>query len=689
MLSSRISSVATVFCLGLLFVCIPFSEAQDALSSASAEDAAEQDASNSLTIAVSVNEVRLDVVVLDGKGRPITDLTAADFEVYQNRLPQEVTSTIYINSQADVATQLATSPNDGQKLPPLPEPTLKKEEVRRTILFVVDNLSMEFAHLHYAKMAMKGFFEKQMQPGDLVAIMRTGYGNSALQMFLSDKRQLIARVDRIPADGAILEQDRDNLYRIYENQLSTLSYSIRALNDMPGRKILLFLSSMPTIVNPPPVVMGKIPVNYFEIYGPRFERLGNEAMRAGVVVHSMDTRGLEVEPDTDSWLNALNPLPGKTGGTYIENSNFFVEGVGKEVNNMIAGYYLVSYEPPTTTFMANRRDVFHRINVRVNRRGAKVYTRDGFYGRPDGETDAAKPPGNPLYEAVFSPFQFPDLNVNIAAGYIKDTRVGYLLRSWIHLDPDNVTMVETENGARINLETVCMTSDINGVVHDVKYVNHTFDIKSESIAWIQKHGIRFSLMLPIKNPGSYTVRVAVQDMESGKVGSAYQFVEVPNIEKKGLALSDLFMITSAGDLDWMLLDVTEKMVEGVFSPIFQASEVRSPALRTYTSGDRLQTLAILYNSDADALARSEIEMQYILYRDGVEFLRSAPRAILPDNLEKIDSVLILRNLTLGSDMLPGDYVQQLVVTDKKNSKKKGGITSQTLSFTVADSPGVQ
>ena len=637
------------------------------------------------TIKLDVKEVRLDVVVVDGKGRPITDLTAADFEVFQNRLPQEVTSGVYINNQTDATAQLSVSQKDSPDFSKLPVKTLREEDIRRTILFVVDNLSMNFQHLYYAKMSIKRFMERQMQPGDMVAVMSTSYGNSALDFFSYDKRLITKRVDAIPAEMYWKDQDKDNLHRIYGNQLSTLSYSIRALKDMPGRKILFFMTSLPTVYHPPPVIFDKIPVDYYEIYRAAFERLADDALKAGVVVHSMDARGAETELDTLELYHGINPLPAKTGGIYVDN-NFFTDGIGKEANNMISGYYLVSYTPPPTTFNLSRRNVYHRVEVRVKRKGAVVHTRDGFYGRTESETDAAAPPAHPLQDAIFSPFKHAGLNVNVAAGYVKDAKAGYLVRSWMHLDPKDVKLVETEDGgARIDVEAVCLTSDIIGNVHDFVHTNYTFSIKpekkSENIAWIQKHGIRFSLLLPVKKPGSYAVRIAVQDMESGRIGSAWQTVEIPDLGKrKSPALSNIFMITSADDLNWMRSDVTE----GGFSTMFQEDAVRSPALRTYSIGDRLQTLTLLYNADEKAVARSEFEMRSVLYRDGKEFLRGEPRPINPETAGNPDGITILQQLSIGSDLTPGDYVLQLVITDKRKSKKQEDVASETLSFSVVE-----
>jgi hypothetical protein len=64
----------------------------------------------------------------------------------------------------------------------------------------------------------------------------------------------------------------------------------------------------------------------------------------------------------------------------------------------------------------------------------------------------------------------------------------------------------------------------------VKHLTHTYEIghenRDETIAWIQRHGIRFAMLLPVKKPGSYYVRSAVKDAESGNVGSAYQFIAI-------------------------------------------------------------------------------------------------------------------------------------------------------------------
>ena len=150
-----------------------------------------------LTIHVGVEEVRLDAVVLDRKGRQITDLTAEDFEIHQDGQLQKITSSTYISdNQAQPGMKNGVSPDLKRDLP-IPAPALTRDAVRRTIVFLVDDLSMSFPDVYYARMSLQRFVERQMQPGDLISIMQTKGGNAGLQTFSSDKRELLARIGNI------------------------------------------------------------------------------------------------------------------------------------------------------------------------------------------------------------------------------------------------------------------------------------------------------------------------------------------------------------------------------------------------------------------------------------------------------------------------------------------------------------
>ncbi len=95
-------------------------------------------------IRVRSNEVRLDVVVRDKKGRPIKDLKAGDFEVLEDGVAQRVESFRFVSRQAAPATAEtkngATSP--GAPVPAGPPITDPRSTPAITAL-VFDRLSPE------------------------------------------------------------------------------------------------------------------------------------------------------------------------------------------------------------------------------------------------------------------------------------------------------------------------------------------------------------------------------------------------------------------------------------------------------------------------------------------------------------------------------------------------------------------
>src|SRR5918912_27660 len=100
------------------------------------------------------------------------------------------------HAQTDVAAAVAAA----RKAPtamPVPPVRLRPEQVRRTIALVVDDLGLSFESTAFVRQALKKFVDQQLQPGDLVAIIRTAGGIGALQQFTSDKRQLYAAIESI------------------------------------------------------------------------------------------------------------------------------------------------------------------------------------------------------------------------------------------------------------------------------------------------------------------------------------------------------------------------------------------------------------------------------------------------------------------------------------------------------------
>ena len=689
-------------------------------------------------IQVAVEEVRLDAVVLDGKGRQITDLMAEDFQIFQNGLPQKVTSCIYINQSQPQPLPKAppAAPKGSVPVPRLTGPMLTREEVQRVIVFVVDDISMGCPDFHWARMALTKFVESQMQTGDLVAIVRTSRGISANQMFSSDKRHLSAIIQTVRCGDSthwdvqplvitgepmtpmnsqgdqnaasqkdkggqgqdsekveeFFQADTDSRVRnLIDAQIWTIRYCIRALQDMPGRKSLLFLS--PRLYLPPKVRndFRRFEPAYDFLYLGAYSRVADDALRAGVVIHTMDIRGLGASADpaaqvslTEQRSGSRIPLAEKTGGLFLEDSNFFVTGSGiGRVREELKGYYLLSYIPPASTFRADKWNVYNKVKIKAKRKGSLVHTRDGFFGRPQPVKPSTEP--SPLLNVVFSPLSRKELEVSMASGYVQDPKSGYLLRSWLNLDAKNLNSVETKDGDHtIALAALCVTSDVNDYIQDFSSPRYLFGVKKENLQWVRDHGIRFSLFLPVKKPGAYYVRAAVKDQVSGAVGSAYQFIEIPDLKKRRLSLSNIFAINRGEDASWVRSGMTEEP-DNRFYPILTRDENKSPALRRFLPGESFEYVAVVYNAKYNAKAKEkqppELELQVVLFRNGREVYRTEPEAVNLQGLSDFARIPVRKRMTFGKGMEPGEYILQLRVRDKQ-AKKKYSLASQALGFEV-------
>ena len=152
-------------------------------------------AADDQVVRINTDLIQIDVTVTDKDGKVVTGLKPEDFELYENGERQKIANFSFVSRIAGGATtgtvnNLPSSTSGGNVTP-------TRGNVRRTIALVVDDLSLSFASVYYTRKALAKFVDEQMQPDDLVAVIRTGGGVGALQQFTSDKRVLKAAIASI------------------------------------------------------------------------------------------------------------------------------------------------------------------------------------------------------------------------------------------------------------------------------------------------------------------------------------------------------------------------------------------------------------------------------------------------------------------------------------------------------------
>ena len=148
-------------------------------------------------VRISVRLVQVDGTVTDKQGHQVTDLTKDDFELFVDGQRQKVTNFAYIPAQPVVkASSTRQQKKDrGEPLAVPPPVRLRPDQVRRTMALVVANVSYE--SLIGVKKALSRFVDAQMQPGDLVSIIRISDVAGVVQQFTSDKRLLHLAIEGV------------------------------------------------------------------------------------------------------------------------------------------------------------------------------------------------------------------------------------------------------------------------------------------------------------------------------------------------------------------------------------------------------------------------------------------------------------------------------------------------------------
>ena len=552
---------------------------------------------------------------------------------------------------------------------------------------VVDDLNLSFESIPRVRAALRRFIDEQMRPGDLVAILRTAAGMGALQQFTTDRRALHAAADRvrwtmmgrISSFGASeLDERLEPLEKevFAAGTLGAIQYVMRGIEQLPGRKGILLLSDGFRLTD--------ADMKYGRILD-MMHSVADAASRAGVVIYGIDLRGLVSTGPTTSEGSAAPPptqlaqrqaelretrdsldlLSHETGGFMIADTNDISGGVGRILDDQ-QGFYLLGYVPPDSTF-SSTNPRFHSLTVRVKRAGLQVRSRRGFIGRP-ARNPAANSPENRMIAAVTSPFAGGEIRMRLSSFFGRSADLGPVVQSVMHVDARDLAFTEAPDGMRLaQLEVMAMTFGDNGQVADQHSRRYTVRLTAERHAQALQTGFVYNLRMPVKRPGPYQLRVALRDVGADRIGSASQFIDVPDLGKRQLTLSSLFMqgLGAGGTTDGAVEVLDPDATVAV-------RRFRRSALTTY--------VCYAYNVARDSSGKSRVESETRLLRDGVEVFRSGPQPAQAST--DPNELPVGGTLQLAPAITPGSYLLELTVTDR--GAKTPRRATRTIDFEVID-----
>jgi VWFA-related protein len=149
-------------------------------------------------VRITTNLVQVDAVVTKN-GKHINDLRPEDFELFEDGHPQKITNFSYLSNISTAAPESnAATPAtkaDTSRVPIVPAAP-HPNDMRRTMALLIDDLGMSFEGIASTRNQVRKFLQ-ELQPNDLVAIIRTGSDVGALQQFTTDRRLLTSALDTL------------------------------------------------------------------------------------------------------------------------------------------------------------------------------------------------------------------------------------------------------------------------------------------------------------------------------------------------------------------------------------------------------------------------------------------------------------------------------------------------------------
>src|SRR6266498_77316 len=557
------------------------------------------------TVTISTNEVRLDAVVKDKKGRPVKDLTAADFEVYEDGVRQAVQSFRQVgfgNGLAPDAAKRATAAT--KEVGPL---TLGGNYVA----LVFDRLSPGARTL--AHDAAVKFVSDSVKPSDHVGVFGTAVSLTIFQQYTNNGQLIRAGIDRAGLQnggeftptrekvrkdrqelqdlrtGVTLDPSRIPFLKAEIQLLETLAdfesdrqgfettdallTLVDSLKNVPGRKSVVFFSEGVTI---PAAVQA------------HFQSVIGSANRVGVAIYTIDAAGLRTESglaetrkeiesrsqarqaelgtedegrsgattkqiERNERILTLNPESGlgrladQTGGMFIRDSNDLKSRIG-QIGDDMNSYYALTYIPQNLNFDGR----FRKTEVKLKRSGLIIQSRKGYfainlsYASPVFEFEA------PALAAAGNATQPHDLPVRATALSFPERDRRGLVAVLVEIPLSSISFHSEQQKLQYSTDFSLITLIKDGEGQVIRKLSKQYTLTGplDKLPLAQKGQVLYYRETDL-DPGHYTIQTVAYDALNNKAGVKEGPLDVAGSREgneENLRLSSLIIVSRAEKL---------------------------------------------------------------------------------------------------------------------------------------------
>lgn len=610
----------------------------------------------SVTFRSNVNYVEVPVIVVDKQGHFVPGLRQTDFTIREDGEQQTISTFDMVNLQRDHA---APMPSVDRVVPSDVQSNAVPFDGRLYVL-LMDDLNIAGINTEPTRQAARRFVETQVGPGDLAAVVCTGGCSGASQDLTADRRLLVAAIDRVMGRG-----DVDGGGERQMNARSTL-WTIRAIaNSLAaiGRRrkaLVLFAEGL------------SLPTQRMESERDISDAI-SAANRANVSIYSVDPSGLtlvggradvtipmdgdpfgagsiaSMQADLGARSDVLRRLSEDTGGFAVINRNDVGAGLERVAQDN-SQYYMLGYHPAKDT----QDGKFHRLSVKVRVPDVEVRARAGYVALTANSSAAVVGPSSldasnqvpaAIRQVLDLPLPVPDLRLATWAAPFASTASGAAVTIVVQVDGRDIHFRERDGRTDGALVLSVLATDPGGKVKNSLARTIRMPLRADTRKQVATNGIRLVEQLELP-AGRVRLRIAVQDVESQRVGSVHYDLDVPDFAKLPFSVSGLALTSSlAGKIPNSPSDHLET---------FRARLAGPPtAVRVFRRGEVIGLTAQIYDHDTD-LHSVEI-IASLKNGSGVEVYQRTSQQTATAVAKERNTYQYATTVALGT-LAPGDYV---------------------------------
>ena len=560
-------------------------------------------------VKVNTELVQTDVMVFDKDGHFVDGLTADQFAL---KIDNKATPISFFERVAAGKTfaRNAGSPGSITAAPGSSSITANATSTiirGRTVIFFVDDLHLAPGSIVRTRQALLDFIDRGMADNDQVAITSSSGQIGFLQQFTADRfalRSAVARLNfrgqpsktdmfRPPMSEYIAMKIRDGDRSVMEyymsemmkqecyksapggpyscyvspqsmrqmiieranmitmqaapdtrNTLALLQGLMRTAAQLPGRKLVFVISDG--------FYLNDREMNPHD----RIRKITEAAGRAGVVINTLDARGIigenfDVTNDRPmdgagfttglssehiaASQDGMNALAGDTGGRAFRNTNAPMSEFVDKVLDETANYYLIAWRPDNDE---QKRGKFNHIEASIiGRPDLTVRLRSSYFKsaplpvlsvKKKTDKDPTKAREDDMRLVIDAPVAQTQIPTRLDLRLAQMPGVGTQVAASINIDREALSFDLKDGKQAADL-------DIGGIFYDDKgkpvdsFVGRlrVFPVPDNAPPEKRKGIIYgFRAWLP---PGLYQVRVGIRDVNSGRLGSAMEWIEIPKL----------------------------------------------------------------------------------------------------------------------------------------------------------------